>query len=421
MPSYWRVLSLWIVLACVTGGRAADDLTSRVEGNLNQGKLKVAQQLLVEHLEKSPEDQPQRYRLGVVRLLVAIEQLAQTQYRYGALSEASRAIPILRIPVPPNPNPETISYPKLRRIFVEFQAGVLAAEKDLAQIPLTAECDILIDLMPIRFDIDGDGKGSDAESLQQMLAVVMGGNPTRERIELLVHFDRGDIPWFRGYCHVLAAGCDMVLAYDHQRLFDHCAHLLYPRIEPHDPTVAISTIDEGDTTAKLLDVVAAIHLIDFPLAEPARMVSARQHLLAMVATSRESWKLILAETDNDREWLPNPRQTGVLQVPVTQEMVDSWQEVLKEMEDLLEGRLLVPFWRETFRVFGPAAPVAKTGRGINLKRVFEEPRRFDLVLTLQGSAVMPYLEEGPLSLPETWGGLARVFRGQFFGFALWFN
>lgn len=81
---------------------------------------------------------------------------------------------------------------------------------------------------------------------------------------------------------------------------------------------------------------------------------------------------------------------------------------------------------------GLASPVKQVGaraslypqslpRGVNVRQVFVEPRRFDLVLWVQGSAATPYLEEGPLSKPETWRRFQEVFRGEFIGFAIWFN
>ena len=42
------------------------------------------------------------------------------------------------------------------------------------------------------------------------------------------------------------------------------------------------------------------------------MKSALAHLEAMIALSRESWKFILAEPDDDHEWVPNPKQHSVL-------------------------------------------------------------------------------------------------------------
>jgi hypothetical protein len=153
-----------------------------------------------------------------------------------------------------------------------------------------------------------------------------------------------------------------------------------------------------------------VHLINFPLAAPERMNAAVGHLEAMVARSRRSWELILAETDDDHEWIPSPKQTGVIpNVQVTAEMVQGWQSFLGEADAILKGNKLIPFWR------------GKEKQGINLRRVFTKPQRFDLVLWVQGTAAAPYLEEGTTTDPEVWERLLRVFGGEFIGFALWFN
>jgi hypothetical protein len=153
-----------------------------------------------------------------------------------------------------------------------------------------------------------------------------------------------------------------------------------------------------------------VHLIRLPVEEPKRMETALKHFEQMLALSRESWTFILAETDDDHEWLPNPRQmNGVLGVPIRQEQTDGWLAFVGEAEALFAGKRLVPFWRGNER------------RGINLRKVFVEPRPFDLVLWIQGSAAIPYLEEGPLTNNEVWGRLTRVFGGELFGFAIWFN
>jgi len=97
-------------------------------------------------------------------------------------------------------------------------------------------------------------------------------------------------------------------------------------------------------------------------------------------------------------------------VRVTEDMVKGWEEFLVEAERLLDGKTLVPFWRGSDK-----------GIGINLRRVFTEPTAFDLVLWVQGTAATPYLEKGPVTRPEVWQRLQRLFRGEFIGFALWFN
>jgi hypothetical protein len=130
----------------------------------------------------------------------------------------------------------------------------------------------------------------------------------------------------------------------------------------------------------------------------------------MVQASRRMWKFALAERDADREWIPNPHQTGVIpNIQVSQEQLDRWMEFLDEVDALLEGRKLLPFWRNA------------GGKGVNLKRVFTEPRRFDLVLWVQGTAATPYLEDGTVTRQEFWERLQRTFGGNFIGFAIWWN
>jgi hypothetical protein len=78
--------------------------------------------------------------------------------------------------------------------------------------------------------------------------------------------------------------------------------------------------------------------------------------------------VLTAETDDDHGWIPNPKQKGVLGVPVTEERVKGWLAFVDESEALLAGKRLAPFGRGDER------------RGVNLRRVFTEPRAFDLVL-----------------------------------------
>ena len=81
---------------------------------------------------------------------------------------------------------------------------------------------------------------------------------------------------------------------------------------------------------------------------------------------------------------------------------------LDEAEGLLAGRLLVPFWRDSTK-------------GVNLRRVFTEPRNLDIVLWVQGTAAAPYLENGPRTSMDTWTRLTDVFQGNFFRFFVWVN
>ena len=64
-------------------------------------------------------------------------------------------------------------------------------------------------------------------------------------------------------------------------------------------------------------------------------------------------------------------------------------------------------------------------RGVNLRRVFTEPRTFDPILWFQGTAATPYLEKGKVTRLADRRLLERInktFGGRnFVGFAFWFN
>jgi hypothetical protein len=130
----------------------------------------------------------------------------------------------------------------------------------------------------------------------------------------------------------------------------------------------------------------------------------------VIELSRESWKAIQAETDDDHEWIPSDKQTGVIPgVRITAEMITGWHDFLNEAEKLLLGTKLIPHWR------------FNAEHGINLRRVFEQPREFDVIRWAHGAAAVPYTEEGPVATSQTWWRLEQLFRGQFIGFVFWFN
>lgn len=421
-----------VCCVCVLGTglvARADSPGERLEVHLERGDLEGAARAMEARLETDEGDENARFGLGVARFLQAVERLAQRHYEYGVLHEHARAIPLLRLPVPPNRNPRRIAYEDARNVVKEFLANLDVAREVLEEVDTSRDVKLPLHIGRIRFDVDGDGVASEQESFWRIFQVYNAGVRREDGEAFVLALDGGDVHWLKGYTHFLSAACEVVLAHDFQEIFERTGHLFYPEVEtPHvfledaDPT-------RGDI-GTVLDVIAFVHLLNFPVEEPQRMLSALEHLEAMIDESRVSWRLILLEQDDDHEWLPNPDQTSVFPgVGIRPEMVKGWHAFLDESEAILAGEKLIPFWRdylsrEQFWLFSRGnvtEPIPSRGRGINLRKVFTHPRRFDLVMWMQGTAATPYLEEGKLSRPETWNDILRVFRGEFFGFAVWIN
>lgn len=417
-----KMLKRWIgcgcalVLIATSAARAAvaeERMPPLVASFLNSGRLAEGDEVLAKRLAEQPGDDTTRFSLGVLRFMRAVERLTQSLHRYGLQDRTNGLpLPILRLPLPTNPTPEKFSYENARQIIQTLIDDLARVETTLAAIQ-TDDLKLPIHFGRIRIDFNGNGQAEEDETLWRLYARLNrnAANVTQADAEnFLIVFDKADATWLQGYCHLLSALGEMFLAYDHQQAFERTGHVFFAKVEtPHkfladgQKVFAFGQID-------IADLIAFIHLLNFPLRDPPRMKAALTHMETVIALSRRNWREILAETDNDHEWIPSPKQTGVIPgVRVTLQMTTGWSEFLDEAERVLRGEKLIPFWR------------ANDDRGVNLRKVFTEPRPFDLVLWAQGSDATPYLEAGPRTTPDVWTRFNQLFRGQFLGFAIWFN
>jgi hypothetical protein len=393
---------------------AASALVEAVTAHLYAGETAAAAAAAEARLAETPGDDEARFALGAVQFIQAIESLGQAIHRYGIAgggpqrSGIARMLPFFRIPVPANPAPEKIDYDALRAVLETLARDLARAEETLAGIG-SVDLDLPLDIGRVRLDLNGDRSGDNEEALwsilQQVARLPQRQDDAADR--LLTDFDGSDVPWLQGYCHLLMAISEFLLAHDWEAAFEATFHGVFPSAE-----LPMSRADaEGKPLAGeygvLADLIAFVHLNHWPVAEPNRMRRVLAHLEAVPPLSRENWRRVLAETDRRNEWLPNPKQTSVLGAPVTQEVIDGWLLFLDELEALLSGRKLLPHWR--------------FDQGVNVRRIFEEPTTFDIVLLIQGSAAIPYLEDGEPTSPETWRGIVTLFRGNFIRYAIWFN
>ncbi|WP_425374829.1 hypothetical protein [Mesorhizobium tamadayense] len=365
------------------------------------------------------KDPASAYAAGAGEFFTALEILASGLHRHGFESPQSFMLPLMRLPVPDNPDPEPLTYEQFRAILVAFRDRLEKSAATLSSVPADADIGMVVDLAHAGIDLNEDGKIAPDESVAAIMASLSRGSVDTSDAapSLIFRFDRADGFWLQGYAEFLMAQADFWLAHDFKAMFDGSFHMLFPRakLPLQDTLVPPDGGMSGSIFAsewRFADFISLVHLVNWPVVEPERRQAARRHLLEMIRLSREDWKAIRAETDNDREWLPGPQQKGInplTGLEVSEEQVQAWLAALTMAEDLLEGRVMLPHFRIA-------------GKGINMKRFFDEPKPFDLVLSITGPAIAPYLESGKILTSDDFDQIQREFGGAgFLTFALWFN
>ena len=409
-----RILSALLFFVSLTSARADVLVPELMASRLQAGETSQLEADLAARLAASPNDDQLRFALGATQFIRTVESMSQDMYRYGLQvpREMDMMLPFFRFPLPQNPNPQRLDYERMRAVFQGALDGFARTDATLAGLG-TSEIKLPLALGLVRLDLNGDGTASQEESLFALFNASLGRNriPAEAGARFIITFDRGDAAWLRGYANLLSALIDFVLAHDGKASFDISAQVLFPNAGLPNEILNRQgrPVDPAFDEATVADMVAAIHMMHWLVTEPKHMASALGHLEQMVGLSRESWRYILAETDDEAEWIPSPRQkNGVLPgMGVTQQRVDGWLLFLGEFDAILKGQKLVPHWR--------------LEKGINIRRVFLEPQAFDPVLWAQGSAALPYVEEGPMTGSQTWRQITGMFQGNFLGFAVWFN
>lgn len=396
-------------------GEAADIARkSLYEGTLRQGLADL--QPLHERLV-----QEGTFGIGLIRFVTGVEHLAQGLYRHGFAAPDGGPVagPALAMPVPPNPSPLPLDYGGYRAILSSFVDDMDAAREMLEFAGETGDYVVAVDIAKIRIDLDGDGSSTPAESIGNVLTAMFGAaDPSAATdgaapvpTEVIIGFDRADAIWLAGYSQVLAAQADFLLAHDFHSLTDVAFHRVFPKagfpMQRFSRGNSVMLLDPESDNA-IADLVAAIHTINWPVVEPARLKRVLERFKAITGLSRRNWDAILAETDDDHELVPSPRQTSLVpEGTVTEEKVAAWRATLDTADLILDGKLLVPHWR--------------FAKGFDLNAYFENATRTDLVLLLTGFDALPFLKDGPIAAPESFSEANRVFGDQLFGYAFWFN
>ena len=346
-----RLLLVWLSMTVVLlpqSSVAVFDAPPTAEAYLHSGRFSKGESDLLAQLADRPRDDELRFGLGVIQFMKAVETLGQSLYKYGAVSESASS-PLLRLPVPRNPDPAAVSYDEIGQMFDRFYDDLERAEATLSMID-DENVKLELRLSAIKFDFTATG-----EERTTLIDVLRKLNQTRfafeeKNPEFRVHFDRGDVAWLRAYCHLMCATIDGYRAFDLRFTFWVMFREVFPKLEANDKTLAQPRAPE-------------VRVID-----PPRLRGFRLHLIEVCELNRETWKFIRAETDDDFEWLPHPKQTDMLELPINDRSIDAWLKMMNQLEGLFKGERLVPSSIISFVI-----PDNKQGMGLNLKKLFDDP------------------------------------------------
>jgi hypothetical protein len=403
MTRFANIVCQILAVACLSSCSDVGEGRDAVDWNaaLQRGGLAAAEESLLARERKAESS----FVLGSVQFLRAIETVMQV--RYANYSGELAIIPGMRNRLPPNPD---ASFDPA--FFADAMSGALKhlgnAEQNLRPA-IEDDFAVEIRLQDLWFDINANAARDDWEGLLDLMDE-LGAERGMGDFTGVIRFDGADADWLMAYIHVVAGMAELSLSLD--------------------PTPAIRTVWEGRTALEkagnlpptpffeadtFLETTAAILLTLRGEPDRSRTRAALAHFRSMIAHNRTFWKKVERETDNDREWLPNAQQTAAFGVEVNAETIAAWKDVLSEIDAILAGESLVPYWRVTPRT------ASITGVGLNIEKLFRYPGDMDVVLWLQGTAAVPYLEEGPLADMAAWEQFMRMTAGDGLLFAIWFN
>ena len=396
-----KTLLVSLLVAPLSTATAAEELDAYLRsGRIQEGLQAFAQ----------PRDNAEQFSLGVLQTLAALQGFSADMAQLDINPATAQRLPFFRIVPRAKTDGEAVpaTPEKIAAAFAKLRVSLRQANATLAGIgpePFAVQ----VNISKARIDLDGDGRASSEEKVLDTLrrmGVVQrtagAGN------SLIIRFDSADAKWLEGYTHLVGGVLDILLAYEWKPIWNQIAHHLFRNPVPRPP-LARWVNPSGDLFRDIADLIAALHDMRLELREPEAWRRAQGEFLKVVHCSRECWRRVRAETDDDHEWLPSPSQSGPLGARISRNQIDGWMAVLDELEKILEGEKLLPHWR------------MRPGVGIHVPKLIESPPSLDLVLWIQGSAFVDYLGEGEVSDRGTWRNLTAPFGGGFSRFAVWSN
>jgi hypothetical protein len=267
----------------------------------------------------------------------------------------------------------------LRAALLRAEAGLAEVDRDLVAAAGDPDFSLELCLACWKQDWNGNGRMDEGDELLFQVEMDAGGGeiPSGDpRRKPTFRFDAGDAHWARAMIAFQRAGMNLVAAYR----WDEAVNLVSSMFG-RSPQV-----------------------IRFPLDDAGRVRRARELILAGLDHADRSREAYLAETDDEREWVPSPRQKDhPLPLPVDAALYDTWDAVIDDVRRLVRGDEGL----DVAEIVGLANPSWRMRPGyIDVGRMFAEPR--DIVIDL------PALEKIDTDNPQGLEAALRSFFGVYY-------
>ena len=345
---------------------------------------------------------------GGLAFLRGVERSMQTRWTYGATMQGTD-IPVLRLPIAPNPAPLAFEPALVSRIFADMDADMDLARGFLEQIPQGADFGAAINITDIWFDVNADGQRQAGEAMANIASAALDRRLNETSAPVVVRFDYADARWLAAYTHLLSGLSDMVAAFDPTAAIAQMIEVRAEFAALGTNPMNMGAMMIGGDFDNWLDYFTMLYQALRQQPDPTNTRAAHAHFLSMISENRAFWAALAAESDNMGEWIPNKNQVSALGLVLPADAGQAWQAVLLDLEAMLTGDKLVPFWR-----LGP-------GAGLNIRKLFMDPPPVDIVGFVQGFALLPYMERGPLIDAASWRAFDRMVQGDGLMFAAFLN
>lgn len=247
----------------------------------------------------------------------------------------------------------------------DFRAALEAVDRDLTTAGADPEFALELCLACWTYDWNRSGQIDDRDRRLFEIEYTATGDPIDQADpgrRPTFRFDAGDVEWARAMISFQRAAVELVLAYRWTEL---------------DGLFNFNILGNNKTMPPIV-----IHLAD-----AGRVKHVRELILAGLDHADRSRAAYLAETDDDREWVPSPRQQNhPVPLPMDARMYSTWEGVIGDVRRMLKSEEGLSI-RALASALDPKAALVMPDDYIDLGAMLREPK--DIVIDLASDAKTP--------------------------------